>query len=577
MKKKEIIIAAVALLIGIAIGFWALGNKSDSHPHQQTTDEHTHEENGEVWTCSMHPQIRQDEPGICPICEMDLIPMESYSSDDPLQLTMTENAIKIAQLVTTTVESAEDGPSGDPVIVSGHLREDLDHSGTTVAQFPGTLQTLNIKSEGTRVERGQLIGWIHAPELRSLQQELLHAYERRETAPQLYNAVLSKMQFYEIDSTTIQSILESGQARDQLPIRAQQSGTVTELSVSEGDYVNRGTPILRIADLSRLWVEFEVHESMLQNISIGDEVVFSTTARPSLNETVRIYYIDPFVHPEKRTVVVRARVRNFNQNLKPRMFVRGQLSPTTASGDNLLKIPSSAVLWTGKRSVVYVQIPDAPVPTFEYRNVDIEESNRQYTLVSSGLQLGEEVVTQGAFTVDAAAQLNNRKSMMNEMIEVPETAVSDRLTVHADHRGHFQNAFRYYLQLKDELVLSNPEEVEGLAQNILEELKAIPDLIQNEEVSELWMPRQETAEKAAEVLTVESELEKQRAAFEDLSNAVIFWLRHFELNREAVYIQNCPMAFDNRGADWISMESEIKNPYFGDRMLRCGSVVETIE
>lgn len=577
MKKKEIIIAAVALLIGIAIGFWALGNRGDSHTPEQPAGEHTHEENGEIWTCSMHPQIRQDEPGICPICEMDLIPMESYSSDDPLQLTMTENAVRIAQLATSTVEAAGDGSGGNPIVVSGHLREDPDYSGTTVAQFPGTLQKLNIKSEGTRVQRGQLIGWIHAPELRSLQLELLHAYDRRETAPQLYDAVMSKMQIYEIDSTTIRDILESGQPRDLLPVRAQQSGTVTELSVSEGDYVNRGTPILRLANLTRLWVEFEVHESNLQSIRIGDEVVFSTTARPSINETVRIYYIDPFVHPEKRTVIVRARVRNFNQNFKPEMLVRGQLTPTTASGDHLLKIPSSAVLWTGKRSVVYVQIPDAPVPTFEYRNVDIEESNRGYTLVSSGLQVGEEVVTQGAFTVDAAAQLNNKKSMMNEMIEMPKTAVSDRLAVHNDHKEHFQNAFLYYLQLKDELVLSKSEEIGDLAKNILEELKAIPDLIQKEEVSELWMPRQETAEKAAEVLTVESDLEKQRAAFEDLSNAVIFWLRHFELNREAIYIQNCPMAFDNRGADWISMESEIKNPYFGDRMLRCGSVVETIE
>nr|MBS0038253.1 efflux RND transporter periplasmic adaptor subunit [Saprospiraceae bacterium] len=577
MTKKEIIIGVAALLIGLALGYWALGNGGGTAHLHTDQDDHSLAENGEVWTCSMHPQIRQDEPGICPICEMDLIPMESFSSDHPLQLTMTETAVKLAQVATTKVKPASEGEEGEGIRISGHLREDPDHSGTTVAQFPGTLQKLNVRSIGVRISAGDLIGSIYAPELRSLQLELLHAHERRQDNPRLYEATRNKMRFYEIDSSTVRRILDRGQPLDLLPVFAHQSGTVTELRVSEGDYVNRGTPLLRIADLSRLWAEFEVHESMLKGIGIGDEVVFSTSSRPGLNESARIYYIDPFVHPEKRTVIVRARVRNFNQQLKPQMLIRGRLAPTTASKDNLVVIPSSAVLWTGKRSVVYVVVPDAPVPTFEYREVDTEEINSRFTLVSSGLQIGEEVVTQGAFTIDAAAQLNNRKSMMNEMIEVPESRVSDRMEVHPDHLGHFQSAFGYYLQLKDELVLSNPDAVESFARSLLGELQAIPDHIHREEVSELWMPRQEIALEAAESLTRETDLEKQRAVFEDLSNAFIFWLRHFELNREGVYIQNCPMAFDNRGADWISTESEIKNPYFGDRMLRCGSVVEHIE
>lgn len=581
MKRNEIWIGLIALGIG-ALGMWFIqyqffnssGVNDSAHQHHAVESE----EASVTWTCSMHPQIRQDEPGLCPICEMDLIPAESMASDNPLQLTMTETAVKLSQLETQRVEFANPGQLQSLLALTGEIREDLDGSGVVNSLFPGTVQKLHIKSPGEKVAESSLIAEVFSPELRSTQLELLRAHELRESRPELFQSVVKKMEVWEIDSTTVERIISRGSPIELWPVRASQGGTVTELMVSEGDYINRGAGIMRIANFNRLWVEFIVNESDLGKVNVGDEVIFNTLAHPDRKERITVYYIDPEVDAQKRTAVVRGRVYNSNNRLRPRMQVRGHLRSTAdKSTDNQLIVPTSAVLWTGKRSVVYVQIPDQEVPTYEYREVEIVEIQTDHTIISSGLEVGEEVVIRGAFTVDAVAQLNNQRSMMNQMVNTDLSPVSHRMEVNPYHLEKFEVALNFYLELKDQLVLSDEQTAAQTAEKIGNSLKEIPPVINDPEVSEKWESRQLEAENAAHEIANSDDLEIQRGAFEKLSMVMIFWLRHFELSENVVYVQNCPMAFDNEGADWVSNEKQIRNPYFGDRMLRCGTVVEVID
>jgi membrane fusion protein, copper/silver efflux system len=578
MNKRELIISAVAVIIGatlmLLIGSFFWSSQEHDHHHPEAGLE---EGQSSTWTCSMHPQIRRDEPGICPICEMDLIPMDKLSSDNPLEITMTETAKKIAQIQTVKVAAAEPGSGSEALTVSGYLTDDLDRTHTVTANYPGTVRNLRIKSTGEKISRGDLIAELYAPDLRADQLELIRAYEHRESKPELFQAMTRKMERWELSSATIDQILQKGSPLETLPIYAEKSGTVIRLDIEEGQYLGRGQQILRVSNQNHLWAEFQIMESDIKKVEVGSKVEFFSVSDPNTLFTSHIYYLDPRVDQRKRTAIVRARVQNTRGRLKPEMLIRGRVYTEHSIEPKNFRIPTSAVLWTGKRSVVYVQLPDREIPTFEYREVEIVERTSQTTIVSSGLELGDEIVVNGAFTIDSEAQLNNQRSMMNQLIEGEERASADRLQLRGDHKSSFDRALSQYIALKDHLVASDSDAAKKSANELLETLNAIPELIEDEEVFELWSSRQNNAVEGTKGIAETTDLEEQRAFFQELSNAVIFWIRHFDTPGELFYIQNCPMAFDDEGADWLSLEEGIKNPYYGDRMLRCGFTVEVVE
>ena len=170
----------------------------------------------------------------------------------------------------------------------------------------------------------------------------------------------------------------------------------------------------QIADLSRLWVMFQAYENDLAGLKKGDTVEFTVGAYPGETFNARITYIDPVLNSMKRTVSVRAEVANPNDRLKPEMLAEGVVSSTLDKGTDQLLVPKSAVLWTGERSVVYVKKPNTEQPTFEFREVVLGQRVGDQYVVKSGLETGEDVVTNGNFKIDSAAQLAGKASMMNQ-------------------------------------------------------------------------------------------------------------------------------------------------------------------
>jgi len=572
MKKREIIIAIIALLLGAGLVYIVL--PTPEHEHSTETTAENGSEESTIYTCSMHPQVERDEPGICPICEMDLVPKSAVESDDPLQLQMTENAVRLSQLQTSEARPVgADG--GETLSFSGKMREDRDRSARLITYIPGEIVKLKVRYEGQKVQKGQHIADVYAPKLRLQQEELIQAYNRRDESPGLYRAARRKLDNWRIDSSLVEKIIETGHAIDILPVYASASGTVRILNVSEGDMVSRGTSLARVADLSSLWAEFEVPEADLSQVRIGSELTFTALSVPGRQFSGTVYFIDPQVDPVKRTVIARARV-SAEQRLKPEMLIRAYLFSDQAEEEALLQIPASAVLWTGPRSVVWVEVPDSDIPSYEYREVVLQRFSTKRAIIKEGLEVGERVVSHGAFVVDAAAQLSNQRSMMNRLVGEDGVHIH-RESINPHHNDAAVAFIQEYLRVKDALVESRAEEAKELTGALREKLDNIPGTIDDASIRDNWMGWHERAEEAIQRLEESEDISVQREAFEKISRALIYWLRHYEIDTDALYLQHCPMAFDDEGADWISAEEEILNPYFGDQMLHCGLVEEVFQ
>ena len=440
INKKNLVIAAIGLAAGTGLGwiFFHGSPEAGATGAIETTgknvqkgaggeagaggatgdhaghDHKTGEAEETTYTCSMHPQIRQDEPGQCPICAMDLVRVESLDEGEEEipegAIAMSESAMKLAGIQTTTVTPAV--PEHTMQLL-GRVTPDERRIAEITARYGGRIEELFVNFTGQQVERGERLATIYSPELVTAQQELLEAATMRENQPGYYEAAVNKLRLWDLSDRQIREIVENGEPDVYMDILAPINGTVTMRHVSPGDYVTEGESLMEVVDLNRLWVMFEAYESHLPWISEGDAVTFSMNALPGKQFQGKVSYIDPVIDPDTRVARLRVEVPNAPGNLKPGMFARGRLVSDGASGDEQLLIPKSAVLWTGKRSVVYVKVPDREAPAFNYREVVLGPQAGDEYVVSDGLSAGEEIATYGVFKIDAAAQLEGKPSMMN--------------------------------------------------------------------------------------------------------------------------------------------------------------------
>ena len=252
--KKYVIYSAI-LVVGLLLGWLLFGgssNKETEHNHSETA------ETNQMWTCSMHPQIMQPEAGDCPICGMDLIPAES--SSDGLaadQFKLTENAIAFANIQTTIV--GESNVEGNAIKLSGKIAENEKANAVQVSYFSGRIERLNVSFTGEKVSKGQLLATIYSPELYAAQQELITAASLKESQPTLYKAVRNKLKLWKLSEKQINQIETSGKVKENFPVYATVSGTVTEKLVEQCDYIKQGQPLLKIANLNTVWANFDVY------------------------------------------------------------------------------------------------------------------------------------------------------------------------------------------------------------------------------------------------------------------------------------------------------------------------------
>ncbi len=400
---------SLVLIGGILIGWIAF------HPAQKTEDNHDYSAETvqeSIWTCSMHPQIRASEPGKCPLCGMDLIPLAQggTSATDPDAIRLSREAAQLANVITTVV--TRNKPVRE-VRLYGKVQADERLIQSQVAHIPGRIESLRVNFTGEPVARGQVLARVYSPELVNAQQELLEAAKTKQLQPAIYEAAKQKLRQWKLTDELIASIEASGEAQTTVDVVSNTSGIVTSRLVNEGDYVSQGTSLFTIADLSRLWVLFDAYETDLQYLSKGEKISFTFQALPGKEFTANIAFVDPVIDPVTRVAKVRVEIGNQSGKLKPEMFATGIVSSNLAEYRENVIIPRSAVLWTGKRSLVYVKQPGSDEPVFKMREIGLGPMLGESYVVMDGLTEGEEIVASGTFSVDAAAQLEGKPSMMN--------------------------------------------------------------------------------------------------------------------------------------------------------------------
>ncbi|UCE70410.1 MAG: efflux RND transporter periplasmic adaptor subunit, partial [Flavobacteriaceae bacterium] len=327
-------------------------------------------------------------------------------------------------------------------------------------------------------------------------------------------------------------------------------------------------------NLERVWVDFDAYENQLGLFKTGQEIIITTNAYPGTKFRAQITFIDPVLDTRTRTVTVRAGLANSKGLLKPGMFVTGRMTVEGSGGNAALTVPASAVMWTGDRSLVYVKTR-ADEPVFEMREVTLGSRMGDSFVIENGLEAGTEIVTQGTFTVDAAAQLQGKRSMMN-----PRTSTSQNTMKH-QYPEKLSKAFQIrlleaipsYLMMKDAFVESKPGAVSTNAREFREALETSgrsgPDDDGGAYLSEIL--------ERLEAIELSGDLEEQRRHFVILNEHLIALAQKLDLSDSPLYVQHCPMANQNKGALWLSDNKEIRNPYYGDAMLTCGSVMDSIQ
>lgn len=595
------------ILVGLSLGWLLFGGASDQ---PQSLDEHieqahTDEEGNIIYTCSMHPSIRENEPGNCPICGMELIPVtqDDESAESPYELSMSEAAVKLADVQTTKVIK-------DVAVFThrlpGKIKVDERRLKILPAHVPGRIEKLYINYTGAYINKGDRVASIYSPELVSAQKELLEVAKDKARNPSLYNAARNKLLNWEITEEQINQIESSKKVMNEIDIVSKVDGYVVNKMIEIGSHVQQGTTMFKLADLSNIWVMFDAYESDIASIKVGDEVLFTVEALPGKNFTAKITFIDPVLNPQSRTVSVRAEANNSNLALKPNMLVQGVIkSDMRDSGEQIL-IPKSAVLWTGERSVVYVKKPNTAQPTFEFREVILGQRVGDHYIVKSGVAEGEEVVTNGTFKIDGAAQLADKLSMMNRnpgsganrtgheghifpgnseastSSKAPTATEgnfgyqsSENATVPEAFNTQLQSVIEDYLDLKNALVATNQTKASSSASNMLESLSAVDMSLLEGNTHNEWMRFLSALTTHIEKIK-NSSIEAQRAAFSALSPKLIEVVKHFEVSG-VFYQQFCPMSNDGEGAYWLSDQEEIANPYFGSSMHNCGETITKIE
>lgn len=664
--RLAIISLVIVAIVAFSLGGLLLGGGESTEPISES-GEHAHTASAEsseptLWTCSMHPQIQLPKPGKCPICFMDLIPVETGGGEelDPNQIRMSETAVQLANIQTTPVTRAYAERS---IRMVGKLDYDETRVSYITAWVPGRLDKLFVDYTGATVSKGDHMVHMYSPELVAAQEELLQAKKAVATLDKASSAVLKstatetltsareKLRLYGLSEKQIEDIEQGNGPSEHLTISAPASGVVVHKDAKEGMYVATGTRIYTIADLGKLWVMLEAYESDLPWLKYGQHVTFTSPSFPGESFDAVISFIDPVVNPKTRTVNVRAVVDNTDQRLKPEMFVSAEvksrldsdgkviapelagkwISPmhpeiiknapgkcdicgmdlvpaekfgyaanSKSSGKAPLLIPASAPLITGKRAVVYVEVPSDDGVVFEGREITLGPKAQDYYVVKEGLEEGEQVVTNGAFKIDSELQIQAKPSMMSpkggavatghnhgggsmanmenkESNKPYQAGTAARLDNCEEAQVAIAPVYEAYFKVQMALANDDLDAAKKANAELNDNVTKVDMALFKDEAHTRWMKISRSLENASKLGKSVGSIAGARDAFFQLSLAAIELHDTFGHAASApYYLTFCPMARDNAGAYWLQTENVVWNSFYGESMLRCGEIKQEL-
>jgi Cu(I)/Ag(I) efflux system membrane fusion protein len=588
-----------------------------------------------IYTCPMHPNIRQPGPGRCPICGMELVPASS-AGGAPLD----EFAVHIepAQRRLANIEVAEvkSEPLSATLRTIGSVAIDESRQATIAAYVDGRLERLFADYTGVQISKGDHLAVIYSPQLFGAQAEYLEARRAvnaaagglpavRQAQESLAANTLQRLREFGMTDEQLRQLEEEGKPQSRLTIYASQGGTVVEKLAVEGMYVKAGDPIYRIAELSTVWLMLKLFPEDAAMVRFGQRVDATVQSLPGETVVGRVAFIDPTVNASNRTVDVRVELNNDRGRLRPGDYAEATINlPIGPKGDvydadlagkwispmhpqivrdepgqcpicgmdlvptsqygyadepvaqpQSVYVPRSAVLLAGGNSVVYVETEPG---RFEIRPVTVGPILEDKIVILEGLKPSEHVATSGNFLIDSQMQLAGKPSLIN-----PTRAIATK----EERQGP--------LQFESVAIAT----VKGESGQRLEELYAAYFKVQAALAAD-QKPAAETAQAlaqtAAALRTADTLSESSRELTDQIAKEAAH-LHHMDLggarmafkpiSRAVVTLATqvrgagaqqsfthffCPMVPDG-GGDWLQPGGELLNPYFGSEMLRCGEKV----
>ena len=381
----------------------------------------------QLWTCGMHPQVIQDHPGECPICHMQLTPLESEATEASSAGSVVVIDPVVVQNMGVRTARAVEGPLRREVRVAGFVEEAQPLIHDVSLRVSGWIRRLYAHTEGLHVNKGDPLFDVYSPEIQVAVEELIALRKRRTASPgdatleSLFDATMRKLSLQGLDDAEIARLARLDRAPASVTFRSPISGEVTEKPVVEGSALAAGEKALRIVDHSTVWIDARVYEQDIALVSVGQQAEASVTAQADKSYTGEIVFIHPHLDETTRTASVRMAVVNSAGDLRPGMFATVVLRGELASSAVL--VPRESVIDTGDRQVTFV-VGDKP-GHFEPRRVKTgwtaEGGNVQ---ILEGLAAGEEVVVSGQFLLDAESRLQDalRKFIAQRSTAAPAPA-----------------------------------------------------------------------------------------------------------------------------------------------------------
>lgn len=414
---------------------------------------------GQIWTCSMHPQVRKDKPGKCPICGMPLILVDTgkgkssqgRSTNDPM-LTLSEHARAMASVETVPVERRKLFKELGAV---GKIQYNETGLATIVSRVDGYIERLYVDYTGVSVKKGDHLVEIYSQELAASMSEML-IFSSVEDRQRSIDSSKTRLRQFGMDDAQIDEVLKTRKAVPRVTLFSPIDGTVVEKMVFGGSHVDRGAILFRVANLDSVWVQLDIYESEISWIQYGREVEIKAEAFPGDVFKGIVTFISPTLHPETRTIKVRVNLPNHDKRLKPEMFVHatvrvplmanGKPAPSGLEGkytcpmhpevikseagkcpicamvleripgqpdgaiepQEILAVPVTAILDSGLRKIVYIE---KAAGEFTPSEIVVGPRSGDYYPVISGLQPGQKVAVRGNFLIDSQFQVNGLPSL----------------------------------------------------------------------------------------------------------------------------------------------------------------------
>lgn len=360
----------------------------------------------QTFTCPMHPQVIKNEMGTCPICGMDLVPFEKNSSD--IGLKIDEKRQALANI--TTVIIGENSLSNAKQL-NGRLTVNPEQSSYISSRIAGRIEQLYIRETGVKVNKGQPLYKIYSEQLATLQQEYLMAiaqekqFKGDKIERQIVAAAKQKLLLYGQSEAQLQQLVRTQKKDPYVVFYAPESGVVAELSVTQGQYVSEGAPIVRLEGYGQLWVDADVYPAEASKIKMGQKVKVVVAGWEDQPQEMVISFIAPSLQTGTQLTQIRGSIPNLNHQWQPGLQVNVFL-PSGSQG-NVLTLPVDAIIRDGKGMHVWVKMAK---DSFEPRLVKTGVENDSQVEITEGLKNGDQVVVTGAYLLYSEYVLKKGKN-----------------------------------------------------------------------------------------------------------------------------------------------------------------------